>query len=84
MFFVLIFPFLECVDEKGGAAGILLESLRACNHDVRLRAAQHIVIMGEGAVISAMCVLCLCLFLVLVIFLFCTGAAKFVEDAFIG
>ena len=53
--FYFVFYCVECVDEKGGAAGILLESLRACNHDIRLRAAQHIVIMGEGAVIPGEC-----------------------------
>ena len=45
----------ECVDESGGVSGILLESLKACNHDVRLKAAQHIVIIGGGAMIPGEC-----------------------------
>ena len=39
------------MEEKDGAAGALLESLRLCNNDVRLQAAQNIVVMGGGATI---------------------------------
>lgn len=48
----------EWVDEKGGAAGALLESLRLCNNDVRYLAAEHIVIMGGGATIPGECIAC--------------------------
>mmetsp|Transcript_12833 Transcript_12833/g.21495 ORF Transcript_12833/g.21495 Transcript_12833/m.21495 type:complete len:471 (+) Transcript_12833:151-1563(+) len=44
-----------CVDEHGGCAGILLESLRACNHDARNRAVKYIIIMGGGAMIPGLC-----------------------------
>jgi hypothetical protein len=41
----------DCVDESGGAAGLMLECLRACNHDVRLKASRNIIFIGEGAMI---------------------------------
>jgi hypothetical protein len=39
----------DWIDEQGGVSGILLESLHACNHDIRARAAQNLIFIGEGA-----------------------------------
>ncbi len=41
-------------DENGGTAGLLLECLAACNHDVRAIASNHIVICGGGATIPGL------------------------------
>jgi hypothetical protein len=43
-----------CADENGGTAGLLLECLAACNHDVRAIACAHIVICGGGATIPGL------------------------------
>jgi hypothetical protein len=40
---------IDCIDEGGGAAGLIAKCLLACNHDVRLRAARHIIVVGDGA-----------------------------------
>lgn len=42
----------DCVDENDGAAGLILQCLNACNHDVRLKVSKHIICIGEGAVVS--------------------------------
>ncbi|KAJ1418575.1 hypothetical protein B484DRAFT_421763 [Ochromonadaceae sp. CCMP2298] len=44
----------DYLDEAGGAVGILLDSLKSCNNDVRKSAAQHIIIMGGGAMIKGL------------------------------
>jgi len=39
------------VDEAGGSSGILVESLKACNHDVRRLVSMNIVFCGGGAAV---------------------------------
>lgn len=40
-----------CVDEFGGAVGLLLRSLKACSHDVRAAVADQLIFAGGGAMI---------------------------------
>ena len=44
-----------CLDEKGGAAGLVLDCLKACNMDVRSIACKHIVFIGGGAMLPGLC-----------------------------
>jgi hypothetical protein len=43
---------MDIQDELGGAAGVLLHCLNACNSDVRASVLNNIVICGGGAMIS--------------------------------
>jgi len=42
---------VDVVDEVGGAAGVLLACLAACNNDVRALCVRHIQVQGGGAMI---------------------------------
>lgn len=39
----------DCVDENGGVVGMLLESLKACNNDIRQLATTNVIVMGKAA-----------------------------------
>ena len=41
-----------CIDENGGAAGLLLRSLKACSYDVRSSVINNIIFCGGGALIA--------------------------------
>ena len=47
----MIYCIVGCIDEYGGAAGLLLKSLKSCNHDVRSAVVHNIIFCGGGSMI---------------------------------